>query len=120
MYKDITGSVHFTFGLITDKTSLPEFNTTMIVTTDKNIQCFDAALFLDYGIAIVDCLKNNAIPADTPFTNLFFYIDLTGHAVTQIIENEVYADFRTVTKRKLAKFTKPTTHYPYLIRAYLA
>lgn len=35
----------------------------MIVTTDKSIECFDAALFLDHGLAIVDCLRYNHIPA---------------------------------------------------------
>ena len=57
----------------------------MIVTTDKSIECFDAALFLDHGIAIVDCLRYNHISAETPFTNIFFYIDLTGHKVTKIV-----------------------------------
>lgn len=59
LYKDITGSYHFTYGQITDKRSLPHFNTTMVVTTDKNVQCFDAALFLDHGIAIIDCVRLN-------------------------------------------------------------
>jgi len=59
LFKDFTGSYRFTYGVITDKSSLPQFNVTNIVTTDKNVQCFDAALFLDYGIAIVDCLRVN-------------------------------------------------------------
>jgi hypothetical protein len=92
----------------------------MVVTTDKNVKCFDAALFLDYGLAIVDCLRININNMDEPFTNIFFYLDLTGHTVTKIIQNDVYADFKTVTKRKLATFTNPETHYPYLIRAYFA
>ena len=45
---------------------------------------------------------------------------MTGHKVTDIVENEVYADFQKITKRKLATFTNPETHYPYLIRAYFA
>ncbi len=64
LYKDITGSFHFTYGVISDKNSLPQFNTTMIVTTDKNVQCFDAALFLDYGLAVVDCLRVNVNNTD--------------------------------------------------------
>lgn len=59
LYKDITGSYHFTFGQFVDKTTLPHYNTTVVVTTDKNVRCFDAALFLDYGIAIVDCIRLN-------------------------------------------------------------
>ena len=107
LYKDITGSYHFTYGVITDKTSLPTFNTTMIVTTDKNVRCFDGALFLDYGLAIVDCIRINPNNTDQPFTNIFFYLDLTGHKITKIVQNELYADFRMVTRRKLAKFTNP-------------
>jgi len=107
LYKDMTGSYHFSYGTINDKNSLPQFNTTMIVTTDKNVKCFDAALFLDHGLAIVDCLRVNVNNDDQPFTNIFFYLDLTGHTVAKVIQNEVYADFRTVTKRKLAKFTNP-------------
>lgn len=57
----------------------------MIVTMDKNVKCFDAALFLDYGLAIVDCLKVNASNSDEPFINIFFYLDLTGHKVTKVI-----------------------------------
>jgi hypothetical protein len=120
LYKDITGSYHFAYGQITDKRSLPHFNTSFIVTTDKNVQCFDAALFLDHGIAIIDCLRNNINNLEEPFTNLFFYIDLTEHKITKIVQNAVFADFKTVTKRKLATFTNPETHYPYLIRAYFA
>ena len=71
--------------MITDKTSLPQLNTTFIVSTAKNVQCFDAALFLDYGIAVVDCLRTNANNTDVPFTNIFFYLDLTGHKVTKIV-----------------------------------
>jgi len=55
----------------------------MIVTSDKNVKCFDAALFLDHGMAIIDCLRINQNPSE-PFTNIFFYIDLTGHTVTRI------------------------------------
>ena len=59
LYKDITGAYHFTYGMIGDKTSLPTMNTTMIVTSDKSVRCFDAALFMDYGLAIVDCIRIN-------------------------------------------------------------
>ncbi len=79
LYKEITGSYHFAYGNITDKRVLPHIHTTKIVTTDKNVKCFDAALFLDHGIAIVDCLRVNVNNLDEPFTNLFFYLDLTNH-----------------------------------------
>lgn len=59
LYKDFSGSVHFTYGIIRSKSSLPELNSTVVVTTQKNVECFDAALFLDHGIAIVDCIKIN-------------------------------------------------------------
>lgn len=85
MYKEVTGAYIFTYGTINDKRTLPHFNTTMIVTMDKNVKCFDASLFLDYGLAIVDCLKVNSSNANEPFTNIFFYLDLTGQKVTKVI-----------------------------------
>lgn len=59
LYKDLTGAVHFTYGVIKTKNSLPEINSTALITTDKNVQCYDAALFLDHGLAIIDCAKTN-------------------------------------------------------------
>lgn len=28
-----------------------------MITSDKNVECFDAAMFLDHGLAVVDCIK---------------------------------------------------------------
>ena len=57
LYSDMSGSTHFTYGSITNINLLPQMNSTIFVTSDKNVKCFDAAIFLDHGIAIVDCVQ---------------------------------------------------------------
>jgi len=84
LYKDATGTVMLSYGLIRDKGQLPVVNSTAIVTTDKNIVCFDAALFLDHGLAIVDCAKIGGT-LFTTYTNLFYIIDLTDHSLKKVV-----------------------------------
>lgn len=84
MYSTLTGSIFFTFGLIKNESLIPDFSFTTIVTTDKNIKCFGAALLLDYGLAIVDCMKENQDPKN-PFQNYFYYIGLASHQITRIV-----------------------------------
>lgn len=59
LYKDATGSVHFSYGQIKSRGSLPELQTTGIITNEKNVKCYDAALFYDFGVAIIDCARIN-------------------------------------------------------------
>ena len=106
LYKDLSGTVMISYGIIKDKNYLPVVNSTAIVTTDKDIVCFDAALFLDQGMAIVDCARKGGSLFST-YKNLFYFIDLTNHSVKKIIENDLYVGFRSITKRKMMKFTHP-------------
>lgn len=120
LYKDFTGSVMLSYGIIRDKGSLPVVNSTAIVTTDKNIVCFDAALFMDHGLAIVDCAKTGS-SIFSKYTNLFYVIDLTDHSVKKIIPNDLYISFSSITRRKLMKFSHPEAGgFTYLLRSYFS
>ncbi len=106
LYKDLTGTIMISYGIIRDKNQLPAANSTAIVTTDKDVVCFDAALFLDQGLAIVDCAKKGT-SIFTTYKNYFYFIDLTNHSVKKIIQNDLYVGFKSITKRKMMKFTHP-------------
>lgn len=56
LYSDSKG-IHLSYGIIREKNRLPDINSTVTVTTDSSVSCFDAALFLDHGLAVVDCAK---------------------------------------------------------------
>ncbi len=53
----MTGTYIFNYGTIKSQTSVPELDFTVIVTSDKTVKCFGAALLLDFGLAIIDCMK---------------------------------------------------------------
>jgi hypothetical protein len=106
LYKDLTGSTLISYGIIQDKKKLPEVNSTAIVTTDKDVVCFDAALFLDHGLAVVDCAKKSGSIISS-YRNYFYIIDLTNHSLKKLVENDLYVSFREITRRKLMKFSHP-------------
>ncbi|CAM6004635.1 unnamed protein product [Sphagnum balticum] len=57
LYKDLTGTIFLSYGIIRNRDQLPDVTSTTIVTNDKNVNCYDAALFLEHGLAIVDCAR---------------------------------------------------------------
>jgi hypothetical protein len=79
----LTGTVHFTYGRFKSKNTLPDIENTAVVTSDKNVKCFDAALFLEFGLAIIDCAKIDPNTTFSALTNVFYYLDLTSHKVIQ-------------------------------------
>lgn len=84
LYKDLVGTTMLTYGILKDKTSLPVTNSTAIVTTDKDVSCFDAALFLDHGLAIVDCAKKTGTLFNS-YRNYWYIIDLTTHVLKKVV-----------------------------------
>lgn len=65
----------------------------------------------------MDCLHEK--PSDPyPFENHFYYVDLTTHAVSHTVRNDIFVEFTKITKRKIMKYHDPETGYIYLIRAY--
>jgi hypothetical protein len=70
------------YGIIRAKDMLPVTNATVMVSFDKNVVCFDAALFLDHGLAVVDCARTGQ-GIFSSYENYWFIIDLTGHKPTK-------------------------------------
>lgn len=106
LYNDFSGATWLSYGIIRNKNSLPEISSSTIVTTDKDVACFDAALFLDHGLAVVDCAKPSGRLFST-YRNYFYIIDLTTHTVKKIVENDLFVSFSKITKRKMMKFSHP-------------
>ena len=106
LYKNTAGQIMLSYGVIRNKNRLPDVGSTVIVSNDSNIVCFDAALFLDHGLAIVDCARLNEKRL-TKYTNYWYVIDLTDHTLKKTVENDMYIGFTSITKRKLMKFSHP-------------
>jgi tetrahydromethanopterin S-methyltransferase subunit G len=77
LYTNLIGNIFFTYGHITDQSHIPDFNSTVTVSTDKTVTCFSAALLLDHGLAIIDCVKQ-VQDVENPLQNYFYYINLTS------------------------------------------
>ena len=82
--------------------------------------CFDAALFLEHGLAIVDCAKTGG-KVFSSYTNYFYIVDLTDHTIKKKIQNEIFASFSEITRRKLLKFHHVEAGgFTYLLRSYFS
>lgn len=86
----------FGHGLMNDSKKLPVIDYTIIVSTEKFVDCFGAALFYDHGLAIVDCTHTNE---QGIISNYFYYLDLTNHTVTKKVENPLYLPYTQINKR---------------------
>jgi hypothetical protein len=110
-------AVMLTYGVIRNKDLLPEINSTAIITTEDNVVCFDAALFLEHGLAYVDCAKTSGTVFST-YSNVFYIVDLTDHSIKQL-PNDMYISFSKITKRTLQRFSHPLAGgYEYMTRTY--
>lgn len=89
------------------------------MTSDPNVKCFGAALLLDYGLAIIDCLQP-IIHTSASLQNFFYYVDLTTHNVTRQVKNSMYVKYTNITKRKIMKYKDAQTNFEYLLRVYPA
>lgn len=120
LYRDLTGSTLLTYGIIRDKSTLPQVNSTVVVAFEKEVICYDAALFLDHGLAIVDCAKKSGSIFST-YRNYFYIIDLTTHTVKKVVENDLFVSYKSMTKRKMMKFSHPEAGgFTYLLRTYFS
>jgi hypothetical protein len=63
----------------------------LTITKDASVNCFDAALFLDEGKAIIDCVKINE-KSYSKYSNFFYVIDLTDHTI-KLVPNDIFVDF---------------------------
>jgi hypothetical protein len=59
LYNDQNGSTILNIESIKRQTQVPSLNFSVVLTTDRNVRCFGAALLLDFNLAIVDCVHRN-------------------------------------------------------------
>ena len=116
LYKDKSNNTQFVYGLMQDTHHVPQVDFTLQVTHDSAERCFGGAMFLDYGIAIIDCLRTT----DNGLQNFFVYLDLANHNITKRVDNAMFVRFSEVRQRKTYRFKDPITSYVYLLRAYEA
>ena len=62
------------------------------MTSESDVSCFDAALFLDHGLAVVDCAKKGGKVFST-YTNYWYIVDLTDHTIKKKIQNDMYIGY---------------------------
>jgi len=89
-----------------DKGKLPHFNTTVKVTSDNQTYCYDAALFLEHGLAIVDCAKKSK-SFFASHDNIFIVVDLVNGKELNRIPNDLFIPFSQINRRSLLKFSHP-------------
>jgi hypothetical protein len=120
LYQNNAGAHVLAYGQIKRDGMLPEINSSVIVTSDKDVVCFDAALFLDHGLAVVDCAKVGGKLFST-YTNYWYIVDLTNHSIKKKLQNDLYVGFTSITKRKLMKFSHPEAGgFTYMLRSYFS
>jgi hypothetical protein len=76
------------------------------ITSEPDEVCFDAALFLDLGMAVVDCAKKGG-KLFSSYTNYWYIMDLTSHTLKKKVSNDIFINFQSITRRKLLKFNHP-------------
>lgn len=76
---------------------VPQFDFTLTVTKTKTERCFGAALFLDYGLAVVDCMNVTGTGEDQVLQNFFVYIDLPNHEILKTVNNPMFVKFTEIT-----------------------
>lgn len=75
---------------------------------------------LDWGLAIIDCMKTTVDHGVVTLQNSFHYVDLTSGNITKIVKNPMYVPYTKVTQRKLIKFHDPHSGFQYLLRGYIS
>jgi hypothetical protein len=118
--KDNSNTTLLSYGLIRNKGRIPDIHASIPIPLEQDEVCFDAALFLDQGLAIVDCAKKGGKVFST-YTNYWYVVDLTSQTIKKKIQNDLYIGFTDISKRKLLKFTHPEAGgFTYLLRSYLS
>lgn len=116
------GSATYLFtGTLKSQSSIPMLDDPVIVEFAAATKCFDAVVFPDHGVAIVDCISiGSSDPGFVGLRNKFIYIDLASRQPVRTVENEMYVAFANITARRMTRFTDPRTGYSYMLRTYLA
>lgn len=92
IYKDSNGITRFVYGLMKDNYHVPQFDFTLQITNSSSENCLGAALFLDYGMAVIDCIKSTGDKSN-PLQNYFIYVDLATHNIIKTVNNPMFVKF---------------------------
>jgi hypothetical protein len=77
-----------------------------------NTSCFDAVVFMDHGLAIVDCAEQSKNSSNfVSIQNKFIYVDIVAGVVKKEVHNEMYESFSWITRRKFARYHDPSSGY---------
>lgn len=85
-----------------------------------NLVCYDAVLFTDLSLAMVDCsTRVGSEELGFMYTNKFVYIDTVQKKVLpDMVDNELYVPYMNIRHRRFFKYTEDGYHY--LMRIYFA
>lgn len=102
------------WGKMSATESIPTINGEVSFNSSGMI-CYDAVLFSDQNLAMVDC----SAKAGFGLTNKFVYIDTQQQKVLpDTVENELYVPYTNIRYRRFFKYTEDGYHY--LMRIYFA
>lgn len=120
LYRDNAGTIKLAYGQIKRDGSLPEINSTVDISKDPALSCFDAVLFMEDGLAVVDCTLKGGKVFST-YTNYWYIVDLTNHSIKKTLKNDLYVGYTEITKRQLVRFSHPEAGgFTYMLRTYLS
>lgn len=89
------------------------FMKTAFVLYEPRTVCYDAAVFMDKGIAIVDCTEFSGGNSSNivGLKNKFVYVDLASESIKKVAYNEMYESFTNITRRKFSRYHDMHTGY---------
>jgi hypothetical protein len=86
MLTDDLGQTIFHLYSIKNKTGAPQLVQSYLVEYEADTYCFDAALFMDHGLAIVDCTDQSQNSSNnTGIRNRFIYVDLVTGGIRKTV-----------------------------------
>lgn len=107
-------------GTLKEHSSVPVLDDPVLVEYSSNTRCFDAVVFREQHLAIVDCVvfSTNSVGL-VGLRNQFIYVDLNTRQPTKHVNNEMYVSFMNITARRMTRFHDDHTGYWYVIRTYI-
>lgn len=102
-----------TFGIYSSNSILDK-SSTVLISDQEDVVCFNSVLFSEHNVSIVDCIKKSSDYSD----NYFYYVDTVKLTVLKTVRNMMYYFFKNITKRDMIKMRNVTDGREYLVRSY--
>ena len=87
------------FGILNNNESAPIINLYISVENNTNTTCYDAVVFMEKGIIMVDCAVHLSKKDDREYSyeNYFYYFKISdGSPIGKPIKNEMYIPFEKI------------------------